>query len=77
MAAGFKSPLPWLGLSQGPTGGGRLSVHPVLGLAAFTGASTAGFTSFYGWWLGGFSGYEAATNSPWYFRKNSRIRRND
>lgn len=78
MAAGFRSPLPMLGLSQGPVGAGFTSVMPMLGLSVDSASPTGGgATSFFGWWMGGWSGYEAATNSPWYFLKNSRTRRGD
>jgi hypothetical protein len=78
MAAGFRSPLPILGLSQGPVGAGFTSPLFPLGLSSVAGVSTdGGATSFFGWWLGGFSGYAAATNSPWYFLKSNRKRRSD
>ena len=79
MAAGYKSPLFLFGIGEGPVGTGFASPFFPLGLfspAAGT-PDTGGAVSFYGWWLGGFSGYEASANSPWFFLKKGRQRRNE
>lgn len=78
MAAGFTSPLPVLGLSQGPEGAGFVSPMMVLGLSAdASGSLDGGATSYWGWWMGGFSGYASSSTSPWYFLKSNRKRRSD
>ena len=76
MAEGFRSPLFLLGLGEGPTGVGFNSPLFSLGLSAAA-TVTGGSTSFWGWWLGGFSGYATSTSSPWFFLKISRERRDE
>ena len=76
MAAGFRSPFFLLGLGKGPTGVGFKGPLFLLGLSTAV-TVTGGSTSFWGWWLGGFSGFAVGATSPWYFLKNSRERRDE
>ena len=77
MASGFTSPILPLGLSKGPNLGGFHSPLFLLGLGSYSVATTnPGATSYWGFWMGGFSG-GATANSPWYFLNSSRIRRED
>jgi hypothetical protein len=75
MAAGFKSVIFLLGLGKGPLPGFKSVGFPLNISAHITTAVTGGTKSYYGWWLGGFSG-GVATSSPWYFLTQGRRRRN-
>ena len=76
MPSGFHSISFPLGLAQGPGSAGFRSVCVPFGIMApSTAVPRGGARSFFGWWLGGFSGYAGVTTSPWWFLNMTRKRR--